>query len=81
MKAENFYQQYCYNDHVKNIFPKGTDAQICLEILAKHFLGYSPVISYPGHITQWNSEVTTLILEKYPEGKIRKIPKPKKELT
>lgn len=75
MKAENFYRQYCYNDPMENIFPKGTDAQICLEILIKHFLGYMPIISYPGNITQWNSEVTTLVLEKYPEGKIRKIPK------
>ena len=81
MKAENFYQQYCYNDPMENIFPKGTDAQICLEILIKHFLGYTPIISYPGHITQWNSEVTALVLKKYPEGKIRKIPKTKKELT
>ncbi len=80
MKAENFYQQYCYNDPMENIFPKGTDAQTCLEILIEHFLGYTPIISYPGHITQWNSEATTLVLEKYPEGKIRKIPKKKKEL-
>ena len=54
----------CYNDPTENIFPKGTDAQTCLEILVKHFLGYAPIISYPGHITQWNSEVTTCILEK-----------------
>ena len=78
MKAENFYQQYCYNNPMENIFPKGTDAQTCLEILVKHFLGYSPILSYSGHITQWNSEATALILEKYPEGKIRKIPKPRK---
>ena len=81
MKAEDFYQQYCYNDPMENIFPKGTDAQTCLKILVEHFLGYMPIISYSGHITQWNSEATTLVLEKYPEGKIRKIPKTKKELT
>lgn len=81
MNAEDFWKQYCYSDPMENILPKGTDAQTCLEILVKHFLGYFPIISYPGHITQWNSEVTILILEKYPEGKIRKIPKPKKELT
>jgi len=81
MKAENFYYQYCYNDPMENIFPKGTDAQVCLEILIKHFLGYTPIISYPGHITQWNSEATALVLKKYPEGKIRKIPKTKEELT
>ena len=81
MKAENFWYQYCYNDPMENIFPRGTDAQTCLEILVKHFLGYTPIISYPGHTTQWNSEATALILKKYPEGKIRKIPKAKKELT
>ena len=80
MKTENFYRQYCYNAPTENIFPKGTDAQTCLEILVKHFLGYTPVISYPGNTAQWNSEATTLVLEKYPEGKIRKIPKKKKEL-
>lgn len=77
MKAEKFWEQYCYNDPMKNIFPQGTDAQICLEILIKHFLGYTPIIQYPGHITQWNSEATTLVLQKYPKGKIRKIPKNK----
>lgn len=81
MNEKDFWEQYCYNDPMENIFPKGTDAQICLEILVKHFLGYTPIISYSGHITQWNSEVTALVLEKYPEGKIRKIPKKKKELT
>ena len=75
MNAENFWKQYCYNNPAENIFPKGTDAQTCLEILVKHFLGYSPIISYSGNITKWNSEATTLVLEKYPEGKIRKIPK------
>ena len=81
MNANDFWEKYCYNNPKENIFPKGTDAQTCLEILIKHFLGYTPIISYSGHITQWNSEVTTLVLEKYPEGKIRKIPKTKKELT
>ena len=78
MKARDFWNQYCYNDPMENIFPKGTDAQTCLEILIKHFLGYTPIISYPGHITQWNSEATALILKKYPEGKFRKIPKEKR---
>jgi hypothetical protein len=25
MKAEDFWYQYCYNDPMENIFPKGTD--------------------------------------------------------
>ena len=46
MNAEDFWKQYCYNNLTENIFPKGTDAQTCLEILVKHFLGYTPIISY-----------------------------------
>lgn len=77
MNANDFWKKYCYNNPMENIFPKGTNAQTCLEILIKHFLGYTPIISYPGHITQWNSEATALVLKKYSEGKICKIPKRK----
>ena len=62
-------------DSEDQMFPKGTDAQTCLNILAEHFLGKGLVLNYPGHITQWNSEVTHEILREYPSGKIRRIHK------
>lgn len=77
MNSKRFWKKYCYNDPMKNIFPKGTDAQLCLNILVEHFLGYTPILNYSGSTAQWNSEVTALILEQYPEGKTKKIPKSK----
>ena len=62
-------------DSPEEMFPKGTDAQTCLNILADHFLGHANVIiqGYPARVSQWNSEVTHEILRKYPSGKIRRI--------
>lgn len=62
-------------DSEDQIFPNGTDAQTCLNILAEHFLGKDLVLKYSGCITQRNSVVTHEILRKYPSGTIRKIHK------
>jgi len=62
-------------DSDDQMFPNGTDAQTCVNILAEHFLGKDLVLTYPGCGTQWNSEVVHEILRKYPSGKIRRIHK------
>lgn len=62
-------------DSEDQMFPNGTDAQTCLNILAEHFLGKNLFLSYSGSKAQWNSEITHEILREYPSGKIRRIHK------
>ena len=73
------YRDFCYkcfeNCEPDAMLPNGTDAQEGLKILVQHFLGYLPVINYPGSTEQWNSEAIAAILLKYPPGAIRKVPK------
>lgn len=77
MKYEDFCKK-CFEKRDKDeLFPDGTDAQEGLGILIKHFLGYVPIVDYSCGATQWNSEAIAEVLEKYPEGRIRKIPKSK----
>lgn len=77
-----------YHDFAKMCFetlpadamlPDGTDPQKALEILIEHFLGYLPIVNYPCGHDQWNSEAVYEVLRKYPEGKIRRIPKRRRE--
>lgn len=73
MTAEEFKELLF--DSPNEMLPNGTDAQTALEIVARHFLNESLILSYPGSIEQWNSEVVYEILRKYPSGRIRLIPK------
>lgn len=62
-----------------DIFPKGTDAQKALELIAEQLLGKdSCIMTYPCSVNQWNSEVTFAILNKYKSGKFVRVPKEKK---
>lgn len=66
-------------DDYPNIFPKGTDAQKALELIADQLLGKNAcTMTYSGSIKQWNSEVTFAILNKYKSGKLIRVPKEKK---
>lgn len=60
------------------MLPNGTNPQTALEILAKHFLGYTYVVDgYACSALQWNSEVVYEILRKFPPGTLRNIPSEK----
>lgn len=74
MKAEEFFARI-RNDIEENIFPKGTDAQEALNILIEHFLGDDWYIVDPLGVSQVNSVAVLEILQKYPSGSIRIIPK------
>ena len=74
MKAEEFLARI-RNDPEENIFPKGTDAQEALNILIEHFLGNDWYVVDPLGVSQVNSVAVVEILQKYPSGSIRRIPK------
>jgi len=80
MKSKTAAQIFAESiDDSPNIFPKGTEAQKALEIIAEHLLGKDGcIVSYPCGATQWNSEVTFAILNKYKSGKLVRVPKEKK---
>jgi len=77
MTAEEFKIRCFQNRDPHEMLPDGTDAQVALEILAKHFLE-DFILHYPASTSQWNSEVVYAILNRYPSGCIRRIPKCKK---
>lgn len=74
MKAEEFVECILLN-RIENCFPRGTDAQEALNILIKHFLGEDWYVVDPLSVSQVNSVAVLEILQKYPSGSIRMIPK------
>ena len=78
MKAEEFLERI-RNDPKENLFPKGTDAQEALNILIAHFLGNDWYIVDPLSVSQVNSVAVLEILQKYPSGSIRMIPKERRK--
>lgn len=64
-------------DYPDEIFPKGTDPQTAVDILAEHFLGAENLLitGYSATKAQWNSEVVHEILKRYPSGSFRRIHK------
>lgn len=78
MKKEDFAKKCFENRSKDEMLPDGTNAQEGLEILIKHFLGYEYIVTgYSCGTAQWNSEAIYTVLNRYPEGSIRKIPKEK----
>lgn len=74
MKVEEF-RAHIRHDREDSIFPRGTDAQEALNILIKHFLGEDWYVVDPLSVSQVNSVAVLEILQKYPSGSIRMIPK------
>ena len=74
MKYEDFCRKCFEGTDKDEMFPNGTNAQEGLEILVKHFLGYTPIVNYSCGATQWNSEAIGDVLRKYPEGTWHKVP-------